>query len=372
MPTRVFISYSHDTEEHRERVRALAVQLRSEGIDVRTDRDEPAPPQGWPRWMDEQLDAAEFVLVVCTPTYRRRVEGGEQLGRGKGATWEGMLVQQHLYDSNSLNTKLIPVLFEGESDEAIPRVLRPFTYYRLPRGYDDLYRHLTGQHATPPVPLGQVRPMPVAAAVPLAGGTASTSEPPRAGGQVIDNRGAVIGTMINVNGTLNLGSLPTTPPPTSPRGSSAPVAAAGGEGWDVFLSHAPADAAAVHELALELHGLGLRVFLDAWEIGPGDVVVHRLDQGLRESRTGVLVVSSASLRWPQVMQEYAVLLTRAVERGQRLIPVVLELGEGEELPPMLATRMPVDLRGVTGEARRLKVESIARAIRGERPGPPRG
>ena len=135
------------------------------------------------------------------------------------------------------------------------------------------------------------------------------------------------------------------------------------ETWDVFLSHARADATFVHQLATDLEALGLRVFLDVWEIGPGDVVSQRLDQGLRGSKTGVLVVSSASVQRAWVMEEYAVLLGKAVERGQRLIPVILELAE---LPPMLGTRLWVDFRGKSGAEYRETVEGLARAIRGER------
>jgi hypothetical protein len=48
--------------------------------------------------------------------------------------------------------------------------------------------------------------------------------------------------------------------------------------WDVFLSYARTDAAQVHRLAENLHNVGLEVFLDEWQIAPGDVLVHQLDQ----------------------------------------------------------------------------------------------
>ena len=41
------------------------------------------------------------------------------------------------------------------------------------------------------------------------------------------------------------------------------------DAYDVFVSHAHADAPWAHALAENLHRAGLRVFLDAWEIGPG-------------------------------------------------------------------------------------------------------
>lgn len=71
-PPRVFISYSHDSPEHAERVLALARQLRGDGIDARFDRfvaDSPqGPPEGWPHWCAEQILAADVTLLVCTAT----------------------------------------------------------------------------------------------------------------------------------------------------------------------------------------------------------------------------------------------------------------------------------------------------------------
>ena len=71
---RVFLSYSHDSAEHAARVLALADALCDGGLDVILDRYvHPAPDEGWPLWMERNLDAADFVLMVCTETYLRRV-----------------------------------------------------------------------------------------------------------------------------------------------------------------------------------------------------------------------------------------------------------------------------------------------------------
>jgi hypothetical protein len=47
---KVFISYSHDSREHIDRVRELSDRLRAEGIDCILDQYEASPPEGWPRW----------------------------------------------------------------------------------------------------------------------------------------------------------------------------------------------------------------------------------------------------------------------------------------------------------------------------------
>jgi hypothetical protein len=153
---------------------------------------------------------------------------------------------------------------------------------------------------------------------------------------------------------------PTTSPTTT---STTPAP----DTWDVFISYARADLGWVNTLAENLHGLGLRVFFDEWEIGAGDVVVHRLDQGLRESCNGILIVSQTSMTRAWVLEEYAALLTGAVAKKLRLIPV---LYADAEMPPMLATRAWIDFRGKTGEEYLEQVRRLAKMLKGERPGPP--
>jgi hypothetical protein len=102
------------------------------------------------------------------------------------------------------------------------------------------------------------------------------------------------------------------------------------DSFDVFLSYAHADSEWVRVLAENLHQAGLNVFFDDWEIGPGDVLVHKLDEGILKSQNGALVVTPASLSRPWVLQEYATMMTRAVEGKQRLIPVLL--ADADALP----------------------------------------
>ena len=66
----VFISYSHDSDDHKQSILALSDRLRSDGIDCQIDQYlNGAPAQGWQRWMEGQIEAADFVLVVCTKIY---------------------------------------------------------------------------------------------------------------------------------------------------------------------------------------------------------------------------------------------------------------------------------------------------------------
>lgn len=159
---RVFISYSHDSLAHMDRVLDLANRLRSGGIDVDVDRYEDAPPEGWPRWCDRKIQQAQFVLVICTETYLSRFEGTDKPGQGLGAKWEGAIVTQELYETEGSNSKFIPVCLSARDTNHIPRPLRGVTRYVIDSetGYDRLYRRLTKQHSVLKPELGTVRALP--------------------------------------------------------------------------------------------------------------------------------------------------------------------------------------------------------------------
>jgi len=125
-PAKVFISYSHDSAEHAERALALSQRLRLDGVDAWIDKYvNGTPEEGWPRWMLERLDWADFVLLVCTETYRRRFLGREEPDKGKGADWEGQLITLNLYNAKSKIVKFVPVLFSDQCKEFIPVSFRP-------------------------------------------------------------------------------------------------------------------------------------------------------------------------------------------------------------------------------------------------------
>jgi hypothetical protein len=81
-PPKVFISYSHDSPDYGERVLELSDRLRQDGIDCHIDQYEVAPPEGWPQWMINKVEWADFVLVVCTETYNLRFRGKSPQGQG--------------------------------------------------------------------------------------------------------------------------------------------------------------------------------------------------------------------------------------------------------------------------------------------------
>lgn len=184
---RVFISYSHDSARHQERVLGLADRLRADGVDAEIDQYNMAPPEGWPLWCERQVAAADIVLMVCAETYRRRVSGDEEPGQGLGVVWEARIIRQLLYDAGSLSDKFVPVLFSDASPADIPTPIKGATRYVIDSGdgYEELYRRLTGQPRLLRPALGEIRALPVrqrqwpeGAAVETSSPAAATAAPP--------------------------------------------------------------------------------------------------------------------------------------------------------------------------------------------------
>lgn len=120
-PPTVFISYSHDNPEHKAAVLELSQRLRGDGIDAKIDQYvKGTPEEKWPRWMLDQIEDATNVLVICSATYYLRFRGRDAPGKGKGADWEGAVITQEIYDSNSKTKKFIPVQFANIDEKHIP------------------------------------------------------------------------------------------------------------------------------------------------------------------------------------------------------------------------------------------------------------
>ena len=164
--SKVFISYSHDSAEHCERVLQLANALRRHGVDAEIDSYQVRPPEGWPRWCEKQLrpENSDFVLMICTETYCRRVEDKMPADKGRGVFWEGGIIYDYIYDTKA-NTRFIPVLLPGATTDFIPIPIRNHTRYEVEqfdftdKGYDALYRELTKQPAITKPILGSVVPL---------------------------------------------------------------------------------------------------------------------------------------------------------------------------------------------------------------------
>ncbi|MGD1204828.1 SEFIR domain-containing protein [Mycobacterium seoulense] len=141
-----FISYSHDSEAHKQAVVDLAQALRRNGIDVMLDRFvEHSPPQWWPQWMFRQIRYSDFVIVVVTEIYARRFLMEEEQGVGLGATWEGAVINNHIYQGYGGTVKFIPVVFDPSDRPLIPFPLSETNSYTVRNPDDEQFRLLLHQ-----------------------------------------------------------------------------------------------------------------------------------------------------------------------------------------------------------------------------------
>lgn len=116
---RTFISYSWDSTEHREWVRAFASDLRKNGVDVILDQWHLHHGDDKTLFMETSVTESEFVLVVCTPQYAEKAN--KRVG---GAGYEAMIITGQLADRTDLK-KFIPVLRSGEwGSSAVPAWLK--------------------------------------------------------------------------------------------------------------------------------------------------------------------------------------------------------------------------------------------------------
>jgi hypothetical protein len=86
--------------------------------------------------------------------------GQEKPGVGLGIAWEGNLIYNHIYNTSSLNTKFIPVIFDPTHAKYIPTPLQGATRYCLNHEYEKLYKRLVGIPPAEKPPLGKRRSLP--------------------------------------------------------------------------------------------------------------------------------------------------------------------------------------------------------------------
>jgi len=96
----------------------------------------------------------------------------------------------------------------------------------------------------------------------------------------------------------------------------------GGQTWDVFISHASEDKDSVaRPLRDALTRLGITVWLDEAQMRIGSSLRRKIDDGIRSSRFGIVVLSEAFFRKGWTNHELDGLVTRTVAGEQSLLPI---------------------------------------------------
>jgi hypothetical protein len=153
-PPKVFISYSHDSEEHKQWVLKLGEDLLSRGVDAILDQWDLRPGDYIPDYM-EQIKQADRVLCICTDTYVSKAEAGKG-----GAGYEGGIITAEL--TKNLKTKVfVPVIRKAKAKKRTPSFLANRFYIDMSDDskYDEelgkLVRSLLGLPPIARPPLGR-------------------------------------------------------------------------------------------------------------------------------------------------------------------------------------------------------------------------
>lgn len=107
-PPRVFISYSWESEEHKTWVRTLCERLAQNGVEVRLDQWQILPGQSLTQFMEAEVHASDFALIICTKDYCRK-----SLSRAGGVGYEQQIITGHIV-AGMPRERFIPVVRDGE------------------------------------------------------------------------------------------------------------------------------------------------------------------------------------------------------------------------------------------------------------------
>lgn len=94
----------------------------------------------------------------------------------------------------------------------------------------------------------------------------------------------------------------------------------------VFISHAHEDKDRfVTNFATELRKKAVDAWVDTWEILPGDNLVDKIfEKGLKEADTVIVILSSNSVNKPWVREELNISVINRINKGIKIIPIVLD------------------------------------------------
>lgn len=140
---KVFISYSHDSQEHKLWVLNLATRLRENGVDALLDQWEVGPGSDLPHFMEQAIAGSSRIIMVCTERYVEKANKGTG-----GVGYEKMIVTADLVREIGSN-RVIPILRQV-GPRVLPTFLGSKVYIDLSlpdqfeTGFDELLRDLIG------------------------------------------------------------------------------------------------------------------------------------------------------------------------------------------------------------------------------------
>lgn len=151
----VFISYSHDSEEHKNWVLQLATRLRSNGVNVILDRWNLKLGSDLASFMERGLSKSQRIVSVCSDIYVKKANEGKG-----GAGYEKQIMTAEFINDQNTNW-VIPLIKNNPSTKKTPTFLggRMYISFEEPHlyesKYEELLRDLLDEPVLPIPPIGK-------------------------------------------------------------------------------------------------------------------------------------------------------------------------------------------------------------------------
>lgn len=151
----VFISYSHDNEEHKDWVLQLATRLRSNGVNIILDRWDLTLGRDLASFMEKGLSKSHRVICVCSEQYIKKANEG--IG---GSGYEKQILTSALVKNQNTNL-IIPLIKNNLTDIQTPIFLSGRIYINFDnqilyeKNYEELLRDILNEPILPIPPLGK-------------------------------------------------------------------------------------------------------------------------------------------------------------------------------------------------------------------------
>lgn len=155
LPPMVFISYSHDSEEHKDWVLQLATRLRSNGVDLILDRWNTRLGSDLASFMEHGLSKSQRVICICSGNYISKANGGQG-----GAGYEKQIMTAELL-SDQNTTWIIPLIKNNPNERKTPTFLGSRKYISFEEKhlyeskYEELLRDILDEPVLPIPPIGE-------------------------------------------------------------------------------------------------------------------------------------------------------------------------------------------------------------------------
>jgi hypothetical protein len=143
----VFVTYSHDSKEHKDWVRQLSEDLVRKGITTTLDQWHLKVGDDIVVFMERSIKNSTYVILVCTERFADKTNT-----RAGGVGYEQTLIGGELLARGGVSSRFLPILRSGEPSRALPFYLQSKVYidfrddHTYPAALDQLVRGILNEN----------------------------------------------------------------------------------------------------------------------------------------------------------------------------------------------------------------------------------